>query len=155
MKKLFFTAFFICSGSLLLNSCDLLPANKEKNEKAKTEQMRTEYNRKIAERDRKWLDQNEATARNFAKNFTRNKGYTIQSTTLEGREASDVGSSGVRFVEYNKPIPTEIQSAYYNYNIVTGNISDNGSLIHIRVRVKYTRYENPNWTVDYFQASRN
>ena len=100
MKKLFFTAFFICSGSLLLNSCDLLPANKEKNEKAKTEQMRTEYNRKIAERDRKWLDQNEATARNFAKNFTRNKGYTIQSTTLEGREASDVGSSGVRFVEY-------------------------------------------------------
>ncbi len=158
MKKLFFTASFIglCGGCLLtLNSCDLLPANKEKKEKARIEQMRTEYNRKIAERDRKWLDQNEATARNFAKDFARDKGYTIQSMTLETREASDVGASGMRFVEYDKPIPTEIQSACYNYNIVTGDISDNGGLIHILVRVKYTQYESPHWTVDSFQAFRN
>lgn len=135
----FLVIVFLCATALDINWDDILPANKEKKGDAKIEQMRSEQDRELAEKNRRWVEDNEVTARNLAKKFAQDKGYTIQSIHATSNSASDYYAS-------------EITWAYYSYRIVTGDISNSGGLIDIGVRVRYDKYESPNWTIDYFQA---
>lgn len=135
----FLVGVILCVGALDINWDDILPANKEKKGEAKIEQMRSEQDRELAEKNRRWVKDNEVTARNLAKKFAQDKGYTIQSIHATSNSASDYYAS-------------EITWAYYSYRIVTGDISNSGGLIDIGVRVRYDKYESPNWTIDYFQA---
>lgn len=126
--------FFICFG-FLYELCE----NKEKKENTTIDRVEVERDRKLAEKNRRWVKDNEVTARNLAKKFAQDKGYTIQSIHATSNSASDYYAS-------------EITWAYYSYRIVTGDISNSGGLIDIGVRVRYDIYESPNWTIDYFQA---
>lgn len=147
--------FALC-GLLLLLSCDLLPSTKkeklEQEKRTKIEQLRKEYNKKVIIRDREWLIRHESIARNLAIQFTRDQGYSIQSINLNGQSASDTGANEVGVFSYEQPVPMVIKSAYYNFNIKTGDISNRGSLIYIQIRICYAQSGTPQWTVDYFQA---
>lgn len=126
--------FFICF-CFLYERCE----NKEKKENTTIDRVEVERDRKLAEKNRRWVKDNEVTARNLAKKFAQDKGYTIQSIHATSNSASDYYAS-------------EITWAYYSYRIDTGDISNSGGLIVISVRVRYDIYESPNWTIDHFQA---
>lgn len=134
-----------CVYLLTLSSCDALTAKKENEKENEIElSKKIEHRKKIEDRNRQWLNDNESKAKKLAEDFTRQQGYSIQSIKTDLRR---VGQTGYRIISSDKPISPEIHTAYYDFNIVTGDTSNRG-LIYIIIRVKY---EYPNWTIDYFR----
>ncbi|WP_295935756.1 hypothetical protein [uncultured Alistipes sp.] len=90
--------------------------------------------------EREWMGKNQTIALKAATDFTKNKGYSIQSIKLIN---STVGGRDVRGT---------VNLAYYDYVITTGDTNQDGWLIYIDVRVKH---ERPNWIVDSFRPYVN
>lgn len=100
------------------------------------QQKESEYN-KI----RQWLNEHESEARKTAVDFILKKGYSIQSIKLTQKDASN--RTSVSFTT------SGMLWAYYQYDVVTDNTSQNGSLVYITITVKY---DKPKWYVDYFHS---
>lgn len=162
MKKSFLCSLCFClTGMLLFSSCDLITTKKEKEQMMLEAQMQRETDRKIAydrkknDRDRAWLDQHQDIADKLVIDFVNNKGYSMQAFRVVKRSASD----GSFVVSYDSKLPSTIQTATYDYDVVTSDTASDGSLIYIHVRVLYKksagnnnyRKRDPEWIITLFQ----
>lgn len=161
MKKLFLCSLCFCLTGMLFSSCDLITTKKEKEQIMREEQMQRETDRKIAydrkknDRDRAWLDQHQDIADKLVIDFVDNQGYSMQAFRVVNRSASD----GSFVVSYDSKLPSTIQTATYDYDVVTSDTDSDGSLIYIHVRILYKkgsghsnyRGKDSEWIVTHFQ----